>query len=61
VYQTQNQREKDAIKQFSQFATKHSKLEFNLLALHPVDIEEIKVDPCSVSLSDYEHQDIVME
>ena len=61
VYECCCHKEKDAIKQFSEFATKHSKLAFNLFALHPLDIEELKADPCSVCLSDFEESEIVME
>lgn len=61
IFDPSCQGEKDAIKQFSQFATKHSKLAFDLFALHPIDVEELKADPCSVCLSDFERKEIVME
>ena len=58
---TRNQDEKDAIKQFSNFATRHSALAFNLFAVHPMDLEELRPDPCSVCLCDFEHDVMVME
>ncbi len=61
LFRTENQDEKDAIRQFSKFATSHSKLAFNLFAIHPLDIEEVKPDPCSVCLCDFEHDELVME
>jgi hypothetical protein len=61
MYKTQNQAEKDAIKQFRQFATTHSKLAFNLLAIHPLDFDEMKADPCSICLCDFEHDQLIME
>jgi hypothetical protein len=61
IYEPCCQREKDAIKDFSEFATKHSKLAFNLFALHPINLEELEADPCSVCLSNFEGEEIVLE
>ncbi|KAF7504967.1 hypothetical protein GJ744_001548 [Endocarpon pusillum] len=61
LFKPESQDEKDTIKQFSRFATGHSKLAFNLFAIHPLDIEEVKPDPCSICLCDFEHDDLVME
>lgn len=53
--------EKEAIQEFSNFATKHSKLAFDLFEIHPLDLSEIKPDPCSVCLCAFEHNEVVME
>lgn len=61
LFDTQNQDEKDAIKEFSNFATGHSKLAFDLFAIHPLDKDEHEADPCVVCLTDFEHDDMIME
>lgn len=61
LFNTQTSGEKDAIKQFSQSATSHSKLAFNLFVIHPLDRKEVKADPCSVCLYDLGHDEMVME
>jgi hypothetical protein len=61
LFHPRNPGEKDAIRQFSNFATGHSKLAFNLFAIHPLDLDEVKADPCSVCLCDFEHDELVME
>jgi hypothetical protein len=61
MYKTKTQAEKEAIREFSTFATRHSKLAFDLFALHPVDMGEMKANPCSVCLCDFEHGELVME
>lgn len=60
-FNTQTQVEKKTIRQFSEFATKHSKLAFDLFAIHPLDLTEMQADPCSVCLTSFGHDDLVME
>lgn len=60
-HQPKNQADKDAIRHFTDFATKHSKLAYNFFAIMPLDMTEIKADPCSVCLCDFEHDELAME
>jgi hypothetical protein len=52
---------KNVIKDFSKFATTHSKLAFDLFALHPLDLNEFNPDACSVCLDEWERDDIAIE
>ena len=61
MYKTKSQAEREAIREFSTFATRHSKLAFDLFAIHPLDLDEMKADPCSVCLCAFEHDELIME
>jgi hypothetical protein len=60
-FDTRTQSDKDAIRQFSDFATKHSKLAFDLFAIFPIDLHAMKADPCSVCLTEFGHSELIME
>lgn len=53
--------EKESIRKFSTFATKHSKLAFDLFAIFPLAMDEMKADPCPVCLCKFGHKELVME
>ncbi len=61
MYKARSQAEKEAIREFSTFATKHSKLAFDLFAIFPLDMDEMEADPCSVCLCEFGDKELVME
>lgn len=60
-YKPGNQADKDAIREFSIFATTHSKLAYNLFAILPLDMTKLTANPCSVCLCDFEANELAME